>query len=239
MARPANLSIIIPVYNEQEKIEHSIITLFNYLEKNNVPFAEVIITEDGSKDNTVQIVKKLLAGFPKLKLNSMNPNKGRGYALNGAIAAAKGDVVLYMDVDLATDLRHIGDAVSAIANGADVALGSRYARRNEAYRTIFRVIPSKFYNLFTIIAFGSKLLDHQCGFKAFNREKILPLLPKIKDLRWFWDTELLIKAQRAGLKIAELPVTWHEGQATKVKVLRDSYRMLKSIIKLRLELWGF
>lgn len=237
MAKPEiSLSIIIPAYNEEKRIGNTIDEIYGFLKKSGIQAKEVIITEDGSKDRTAEIVSSKMKLYKNLKLISDKNNFGRGYALNNAIKSAAGDIALYMDVDLATDLKHIVDAVREIGYGSDIVLGSRYAARNEAYRSFLRILFSKFYNLFVIYILGSKILDHQCGFKAFRRSKILPLLDSVKDLRWFWDTELVIRAQRARFKVVEIPVKWREGQATKVKIFRDSWRMFKSIIKLRFNL---
>ncbi len=227
-----DLSIIIPVYNEEKKISQTIDTLYSYLRKNKIKVKEVIVTEDGSKDSTAEIVKSKMPKYKNLRLLSYTTNIGRGFALNESLANAKSDLVLYMDVDLATDLNHIKDAVKAIEDGADLATGSRYLDKTLIKRTFLRAFISKSLNILIKLILRSKLSDHQCGFKIFRKSKVLPLLKEVKDLRWFWDTEILVRGARSGLIIKEFPVKWHEGQATKVKVVRDSKRMFASILRL-------
>lgn len=231
-----DLTIIIPAYNEEKNIIYTIDRLYNFLENNNIDYKEIIITEDGSSDSTAEVIRKNIPNYKSLRLTSRDKNVGRGFALTNAIKDAKGKYVLYMDVDLATDLHHIKDAVAHLETGSSVAIGSRYLAVGTAKRTLKRAFFSKAFNLATRLMLNTSLTDHQCGFKAFNRADILPLLDKLRDMRWFWDTEIIVKAQRAGLKVTEFPVVWEEQQATNVRISRDSQRMLSGILRLWLEL---
>ncbi|MBS3064221.1 MAG: glycosyltransferase family 2 protein [DPANN group archaeon] len=231
-----SISLIIPAYNEEKNIIYTIDRLYNFLQNNKIDYEEIIITEDGSSDSTAEVIRKNIPNYKGLRLITRNKNVGRGFALTNALKEAKGEYALYMDVDLATDLHHIKDAIAHLNNGSSIAVGSRYLASGTAKRTFKRAFFSKVFNLATRIILNSDITDHQCGFKAFKRSDIIPLLDKLRDMRWFWDTEIIIKAKRAGLKVTEFPVVWEEQQATNVRIARDSGRMFSGILKVWLEL---
>ncbi|MEK6923188.1 MAG: glycosyltransferase [Nanoarchaeota archaeon] len=231
-----DITLVIPAYNEEKNIVHTIDKLYKFLKNNKINYKEIIITEDGSSDSTAEIVRKNMPIYKGLRLTTRDKNVGRGFALTNAIKDAKGKYVIYMDVDLATDLHHIKDAITHLENGSSIAIGSRYLAIGTAKRTFKRTFFSKMFNILTRIMLSTGLTDHQCGFKAFNREDILPLLDKLRDMHWFWDTEILVRARKAGLKITEFPVVWEEQQATNVNIVKDSQRMLSGIFRLWLEL---
>jgi len=225
------ISIILPAYNEAKRLRDSVEKIVEYL-KENVSEFEIIIAEDGSKDGTDRIARELAERYEFIRHLHSKERLGRGKALNNAIRNAKYEFVLYMDVDLSTDLKHIGDVLKALNEGYDIAIGSRLLRESDAARPLYRDIPSRIYNFLVRSLLGSKIRDHQCGFKAFRKSKIIELLDEIKDNHWFWDTEILVLAQRKGLKIAEIPVKWRHGGKSKVNLTRDSIYMFKNIIRL-------
>jgi len=140
-------------------------------------------------------------------------------------------------VDLATDLRHLDELVGAIRSGSDIATGSRLLPSSEVVRTGGRELASRGYNTLVRAILGSRVHDHQCGFKAFNRGRILPLLPSVRATHWFWDTEILVRGQRAGLRVAEFPVSWRTGKTTTVR-LKDVFEMGGAILSLWWQLHG-
>ncbi len=138
-----------------------------------------------------------------------------------------------MDVDLATDLRYLKPLCDAIrTEGYDFVTGSRMLPESKVERSFSRQISSKSYNFLVRVMLGSKLRDHQCGFKAFKRESVLPLLDEVKAKHWFWDTEIFVRASRKGYRIKEIPVEWKSGRKTKVNLLKDSFNMGRQVVQL-------
>jgi len=156
---------------------------------------------------------------------------GRGSALALAAQQALYDIYVYFDVDLATDIKHLKPLIYSIVKGCDIATGSRLLPTSNITRSGGREIKSRGYNLLVRTLLQSKIHDHQCGFKAFNRQKLLTLLPAVHDTHWFWDTEVLVLGQRAGYKACEIPVHWKESSGTTVKQ-SDVFIMGRSILKL-------
>ncbi|MDH7593533.1 MAG: glycosyltransferase family 2 protein [Methanomicrobiales archaeon] len=231
------VSAIIPVYNDRNALEHAIPASVESLSRIAVGF-EVIIAEDGSRDGTAAYAERMVEQDRRIRLLHSDERLGRGRALNRAISGARGDIVCYFDVDLATDMRHLGELVACIRNGYDIATGSRLLSESRTARSGVREFSSRGYNMLVRAVLGSTIHDHQCGFKAFNRERILKLLPQVEAAHWFWDTEILIRAQRLGYRIAELPVEWRESRGTTVK-LRDIWEMGSAVFGLWWRLHGY
>ena len=224
------VSVVIPVYNDVEALKKVIPILINYLNIN-APNYEIIIAEDASIDGSYEYAKESALNYDHVVHIHRENRMGRGSALSTVVHIAKGDIFCYFDVDLATDLNYLEPLLQIIENGSDIATGSRLDTKSTITRSISREIKSRGYNLFVRIILGSNLHDHQCGFKAFRRFSLIPLISETKDKHWFWDTEILIRAQKKGLKIEEIPITWNEGKGTTVKVL-DTFYMGYAIINL-------
>ncbi|HVP25873.1 MAG TPA: dolichyl-phosphate beta-glucosyltransferase [Methanomicrobiales archaeon] len=237
-AAPAKieLSAVIPVFNDRAALETAIPRSLEALEGITSSF-ELIIAEDGSTDGTPDLVRRKAGEDPRIRLLHSDERLGRGRALTRAFGEARGSIVCYYDVDLATDLKHLGELIGAIRAGADIATGSRLLPSSEVTRTGEREVASRGYNILVRLLLGSRVHDHQCGFKAFNREKVLPLLPSVKATHWFWDTELLVRGQRAGLRVAEFPVVWRTGRTTTVR-MKDVFEMGGAILSLWWQLHG-
>ena len=140
-------------------------------------------------------------------------------------------------MDLSTDMKHLEELVEAIrSEGYDFAIGSRLLKGSEVTRSFKRTVMSTVYNLLVRTVLKSKLRDHQCGFKSFRRQSLLNILEKVEDELWFWDTELLVRAQRKGCKVKEIPIKWDEKGDTKVETFKDGLRMFSKIIKLYYQL---
>ncbi len=199
---------------------------------------EIIIAEDGATDGTEKIAESLASQYPYVVHLHSDERLGRGTALNRAFKSAHGDILVYIDVDLATDMLHLSELIDQIRNGYDLATGSRMMPESDAVRSAKRGIASKGFNFLVRTILGSKLYDHQCGFKAFKRSVLLDLLDQVRDEHWFWDTEILVRAERAGYAVAEFPIRWRPGSSTKVDMKRDVVGMGLAILRLRLE-FGF
>jgi glycosyltransferase AglD len=229
MSAPS-VTAIIPVFNDRPSLEVALSASLETLEKITDNF-EIIVAEDGSTDGSAEYVREFETKNPKVRLFHSDTRLGRGTALNRAIREAKGTIVCYYDVDLATDMQHLPELVAAIENGADIATGSRLLPKSDIKRTGGREIASRSYNFLVRTILGSRLFDHQCGFKAFNKATILPVLPTIRSNHWFWDTELLVRAQNAGFTVTEFPVKWRAGKGTTVRV-KDIFGMGSAILRL-------
>ncbi|MGB9577533.1 MAG: glycosyltransferase, partial [Candidatus Norongarragalinales archaeon] len=164
------------------------------------------------------------------------PVKGRGLALRTAWTKSKADVLSYMDADLSTDLKHFPPLVQAVLDGADVAVGTRLARKSRTRRSLERELLSRAYNLLARAFLEVKTSDLQCGFKAISRNAARKLLPQVKDNQFFFDTELVARAERLGMKVAEVPVEWREEEKTRVNVPRTVADYLRDLARLRKEL---
>jgi glycosyltransferase involved in cell wall biosynthesis len=228
--------VIIPVYNEKGKLKRAVDETAARLSELAYPF-EILIAEDGSNDGTYEFASKLASENPNIRLLHSDRRQGRGNALSRAIKATKGDVVCYIDVDLATDMDYLSVIINAVISGGyDFAMGSRLMPQSDTKRSSTRSIASKTYNWMVRMFLGSKLFDHQCGFKAFRRDPVIRLLDQVKDGHWFWDTELLVRGQHEGLKMKEIPVKWLASNSTKVELKKDVYCMGSQIFRLRKDL---
>ncbi|MEM4389992.1 MAG: glycosyltransferase [Candidatus Micrarchaeia archaeon] len=224
------VTLVLPVYNEEHALEHAVRSLKKEARKLNRPF-EIIIAEDGSVDGTYRVAKRLARG--NIRMLHSRKRLGRGAALSRAIEKADSDIVAYIDVDLASSLAGLRRLVRSVEKGAAISTGSRMLPGAAVKRSAMREIASRAYNLLVRLLFGSRIHDHQCGFKAFRRSAVLPLLEEVEDRHWFWDTELLVRAQANGLRVDEFPITWKEGKGSKVRLWADVTYMLGRLIALR------
>jgi len=224
------VTAIIPVFNDRRSLETAIPRSVETLSLITEQF-ELIVAEDGSTDGSASLVQEYEQKDSRVRLLHSDERLGRGRALNRAISESRGTIVCYYDVDLATDMRHLPELIRAISEGADIATGSRLIPGSDIVRTGGREIASRSYNFLVRLFLGSRIFDHQCGFKAFNKEKIIRILPAIRSNHWFWDTELLVRAQRNGLIVREFPVRWRAGKGTTVKI-NDVFEMGSSILRL-------
>jgi hypothetical protein len=225
------VSLVFPAYNEADGIEHAVNKTLEELGKIKLSF-EIIVAEDGSNDGTAKIAGRLASEHPEVRHLHSDERLGRGGAFNRAFKEARGAIIIYMDVDLATDITQLGTLINAIRGGADIATGSRLLPESKVKRSTRRNLTSQSYNTLIRLLFHTPVHDHQCGFKAFNRARLLEYMDEVEDRHWFWDTEVLIRGARRGLRIVEIPVDWEEGSGTKVKLLRDSWKMGSKAVRL-------
>ncbi len=231
------VSIVLPAYNEAARIESTVERTAAAL-REITPFFEIIIAEDGSRDGTDRICESLAKRYDFVLHLHSDERQGRGRALNRAFKVAKGEILGYIDVDLATDMQHLKELIQSVREGYDFVTGSRMLPESNVKRPFKRGAASKGFNFLTRTMLGSKLYDHQCGFKAFKREALFVILDTVKDTHWFWDTELLVRAQRTGFRVREFPVEWKHGGTTKVNLTRDVFGMGSQIFRLWYEfLW--
>jgi hypothetical protein len=227
------VSVVLPAYDEEATIEatveRTLAALDDFLPAGSY---EVMVAEDGCTDRTPEIASRLAAADDRVRHFHSDERLGRGGALDRAFGAAAGDVLVYFDTDLATDLKHLDELVERVRSGdADVATGSRWHRDARVDRPAKRGIPSLVYNGLVRLFLRSDLRDHQCGFKAISREAFETLRADVGDDHWFWDTELLVRAQRAGFTVAEFPVEWTPKGDSKVDLVRDVFGMGSQILR--------
>jgi len=230
------VSIITTTYNEENRIEKGLQRISEYIKKE-FPRSELILVDDFSKDRTVEIAREVRRKFDIMKIHRNNCWLGRGKSIEEGIILSKNNIIVYLDIDNATDIQQIKSLVKRVEEGGDVITGSRYLKNSRTQRTVLRNCLSKIYNQLIKILFKSKINDHQCGFKAFNKKSIMKVLPKVKNNHWFWDTELLVKSQREGLTVKEIPIKWTEKEDSKVKVFTDCADMMHKIFKLFIEMY--
>ncbi|WP_433465854.1 dolichyl-phosphate beta-glucosyltransferase [Spirillospora sp. CA-128828] len=225
------VEVVVPVYNEERVLERSIRRLHAYLQAE-LPYDFVItIADNASTDRTWDVATRLaLPGVRAVHLDE----KGRGRALRRVWSASAADVVAYMDVDLSTDLRGFLPLVMPLLSGhSDLAIGSRLARGARIVRGPKREIISRCYNLLLRTAMRARFSDAQCGFKAARTEIVQALLPAVEDEEWFFDTELLLLAERVGLRVHEVPVDWTDDPDSRVDIVRTALDDLRGMARVR------
>jgi putative flippase GtrA len=225
--RSCVLDIVIPVYNEERDLPGSVRRLHHYL-VTEVPYpSRITIADNASTDDTLAVAEALADELPDVDVVHLD-EKGRGGALYTAWMASEADVVAYMDVDLSTDLSALMPLVAPLISGhSDVAIGSRLAASSRVVRGRKREFVSRSYNLILHGVLGIRFTDAQCGFKAVRADVARQLLPHVADTGWFFDTELLVIAERAGLRIHEVPVDWVDDPDSRVDVVRTAVNDLK------------
>ena len=227
------VSVVLPAYNEADTIGHTVETTLEHLAAWLPAGAyEVLVAEDGCEDRTPEIARRMAERDPEVRHVHGDERLGRGGALERAFRAAHGETLVYFDTDLATDMRHLEELVESVRSGEyDLATGSRWMPGREASRPAKRGVPSRWYNRIVRVGLGSDLRDHQCGFKAFDREALFALLPEVGDDHWFWDTEVLVRAQARGYRIREFPVDWTPKGDSKVDLVRDVLGMGSQVVR--------
>ncbi len=230
--RPPDLEIVIPVYNERATLEGSLLCLHAYLSRG-FPFTwQITIADNASTDGTLALARRLTYLFANVEAIHM-PAKGRGRALREAWSASQARVLCYMDVDLSTDLAALMPLVAPLITGhSDVAIGTRLHRAARVQRSRKRELISRAYNGLLRFALRARFSDAQCGFKAIRRDVARELLPLVADQEWFFDTELLVLAQRRGLRIHEVPVDWVEDPDSRVDIAATAREDLRGVARL-------
>ena len=227
-----DVEIVVPVFNEEADLEASVRRLHAYLH-DDFPFAAAItIADNASTDSTWTHAQRLAAELDGVRAVHLDA-KGRGRALQHVWASSQARVVAYMDVDLSTDLAALLPLVAPLLSGhSDVAIGSRLARSSRVVRGPKREIISRCYNLLLRATLAARFSDAQCGFKAMRTDAARLLLPYVRDTAWFFDTELLVLAERSGMRIAEVPVDWVDDPDSRVDIASTALADLRGIARL-------
>ncbi len=230
--RMTTVDVIIPVYNEEQDLRASVLRLDAFLADTFPYDYQVVIADNASTDTTFEIAQRLASRHDHIRAVHLDA-KGRGRALRQVWLASDADVVAYMDVDLSTDLKAVLPLVAPLVSGhSDVAIGSRLTRGSRVVRGPKREFISRAYNLILKACLGASFSDAQCGFKAMRRDVADHLLPLVEDNNWFFDTEMLVLAERAGLRIHEVPVDWIDDAGTTVDIVATAAEDLKGVWRL-------
>jgi glycosyltransferase involved in cell wall biosynthesis len=232
------VDVVIPVLNEAHVLQKSVETVLQFFHSRSQYRWRIVIVDNGSTDGTDNVAKHLTAVHPEVQFIHLL-QKGRGRALRQAWLQSKADIVCYMDVDLSTRLDHIPELIGAIAeDGYDIAIGSRLMRESQTTRSFKREIISRLYNILVKAVLSTRFSDAQCGFKALSRNAVVAIVPQIEDQAWFFDTELLVLAEKQGYRIKDVPVLWVEDDDSRVKIFRTGWEDVKGIVRLRRQLWS-
>ena len=227
-------SLIIPAYNESARLGATLEKVLAFVHDQGWD-AEVIVVNDGSRDNTAEIVKSFAAKDPILRLVENPGNRGKGYSVRNGMLNARGEIVLFSDADLSSPIEETPKLLAALDQGADIAIGSRWLRsetqtqRQPLHRQLF----GRIFNLLLRLTLGLKFKDTQCGFKAFKQHAARIIFPLQKIERWGFDPEILFLARKFGFKVKEIPVVWGHSGGTRINPLVDGTRMFQEMLRVR------
>lgn len=231
----SKVSIVIPVRNEASRLKRNLQILDTFLQNLKLPY-EVIIVEDGSADGTSVIAKRIADQNSSMRIFTFNGRPGKGGAINRALTRTSGEIFFLMDADLAADLEYVSQLIDSVMRTNGVAIGSRLVDGAEVKRDGLRKYASKTYNLIVRCVFKTGIRDHQCGFKCFSKDVAERIIPRVRDSRWIWDTEFLIRAKMEGFIVEEVPIKWTEPKKefTLHKILSIAPRMAYELFMLKL-----
>jgi glycosyltransferase involved in cell wall biosynthesis len=232
VSRLPTVEVVVPTHNEAHVLEQSITRLHRFLtERFPLPW-RITIADNGSTDDTSVVARRLARSIPGVSVLVL-PVPGRGGALRAAWMRSRADIVAYTDVDLSTDLDALFPLVAPLMSGhSDLAVGSRLAPGARTSRGTKRELISRAYNRLLRVVLRAPVRDAQCGFKAMNVASAQRILPAVHDDGWFFDTELIIRAKRAGMRVFEVPVDWVDDTDSRVKILRTSLDDLRGVARL-------
>lgn len=228
------LSIVIPCYNEEERLPRTIEQIERYLEGKDLAY-ELILVDDGSTDGTRLVMDAAAERNRFVRLEALPQNRGKGRALAEGVAAATGSEVLVTDADLSTPIEELDKLQAALDKGAGVAIASRALRasRVEVSQPIYRVLMGKAFNLLVQVVLLPGIWDTQCGFKLFRAEVAHDAFGRLTTDGFGYDPEVLYRAKKRGVKIAEVPVVWRNSAPTKVSPLKSSIDMFRHVVRVR------
>jgi dolichyl-phosphate beta-glucosyltransferase len=227
-------SLVIPAYNESSRIRPTLDEILRYIGEQRWD-AEILVVDDGSRDDTAEIVREYARAHPQIQLVQNPGNRGKGFSVRNGMLHARGDICLFSDADLSSPITEAQKLFDAIRQGTDVAIGSRWLRaelqteRQPLYRQAF----GRIFNLLLRLVLGLRFKDTQCGFKAFRREAALCIFPLQRIERWGFDPEILFLARKMGLRAVEVPVRWAHSEGTRLHPFRDGLRMFGDVMHIR------
>lgn len=227
-------SIVIPAYNESSRIRASLEQVLRFIAEQNWN-AEVVVVNDGSRDDTADIVREFVARTSAVRLIENPGNRGKGYSVRNGVLHATGEEILFADADMSSPIREASKLFDALGQGADVAIGSRWLNPETMTerQSAFRQVAGRMFNLFNRIVLGLHFKDTQCGMKAFTREAALAVFPRQTIERWGFDPEILFIARKRGYRIVEIAVEWAHDDRSKINPLLDGLKMCSEMLRIR------
>ncbi len=227
-------SIVIPAYNEGARIPATLNSVIACV-RGNQWNAEIIVVNDGSSDNTAQVVREIAKSAPELRLIENPGNRGKGYSVRSGILQALGEIVMFTDADLSSPMEEADRLFAAIAAGADIAIGSRWleSSRQTHRQPLYRQVFGRCFNAVTRAIMRLPFADTQCGFKAFTRHAAQTVFQLQTIERWGFDPEILFIALKRGFRVVEVPVSWAHDERTRMSYLRDGLVMLEELVRVR------
>jgi glycosyltransferase involved in cell wall biosynthesis len=227
-------SIVIPAYNESGRIPATLRSVLDCIHERKWS-AEVIVVDDGSRDTTAETMRAIAADAPEVRLIQNPGNRGKGYSVRNGMLQAYGEVVMFTDADLSAPMEEAEGLFAAIADGADIAIGSRWLERTRQTirQPLYRQFFGRCFNAVTRMVMGLRFADTQCGFKAFTRKAAQMVFQLQTIERWGFDPEILFIGLKRGLRIDEVPVSWAHDERTRMSYLKDGMRMLQDIAIVR------
>jgi dolichyl-phosphate beta-glucosyltransferase len=227
-------SIVIPAYNESRRIVTTLNEVLSFVASNGWD-AELIIVNDGSRDDTTEIVRQYAQRNPMMRLIENPGNRGKGYSVRNGMLNARGEILLFTDADLSAPIGEAPKLLEAIEAGADVAMGSRWLRPElqKQRQSLHRQFLGRVFNLLLRIVLGLNFADTQCGFKAFSRRAAESVFKLQRIERWGFDPEIIYLAKKQGFKVVEVPVQWSHDDKTTIHPVRDGLRMFVEVLKVR------
>ncbi len=230
----SRFSIVFPAYNESERITASLDQVLSHISAQRWD-AEVIVVNDGSRDNTADIVRGYAAQHPIVNLIENPGNRGKGYSVRNGVLHANGDYILFSDSDLSSPIREASKLFEALRSGSDVAIGSRWLNPElmTERQSIFRQFAGRVFNLLNRLILGLKFKDTQCGMKAFTREAAHAIFPRQRIERWGFDPEILFIARKLGYKTLEVGVQWAHDDRSKINPIVDGMKMFTEMLQIR------
>jgi len=227
-------SIVIPAYNEGARLGATLERVLAYVSQQGEE-TEVIVVNDGSRDNTADIVRQFAASNPVLRLVENPANRGKGFSVRNGILHARARVVIFSDADLSSPIEELPKLLKPLKQGADIAIGSRWlqsdlqTQRQPLHRQLF----GRIFNLLLRTTLGLQFKDTQCGFKAFTAEAAQTIFPLQHIERWGFDPEILFLARKFGFKVREVPIAWGHSGGTRINPLVDGSRMFMEMLRIR------
>jgi len=233
------LSIVIPAYNEERRIGRTLSRVIDYVNRNSID-AEIIVVDDGSTDGTAKLVEDISAKDRRVKIIQNGKNRGKGFSVRNGVRHSSGDYILFTDADNSTPIQEVRKLLSCLEEeGYDIAIGSRALERSKVRirQPWFRMTMGKTFNLLVRLFLYGDFMDTQCGFKCFTKEAALDIFRLQMFDGFSFDIEVLAIAKLKGYRIKEVPVVWVNSLQSRVNPVKDAFRMLCDIFRLKYNLF--
>ncbi|HIH29853.1 TPA: glycosyltransferase [Candidatus Micrarchaeota archaeon] len=224
------ISVIVPVHNGAKHLEGCVEKIIRSLRKGGVRDYQIIIAEDGSSDGSGRIAERIAARTWGVEALAGGPRLGKGKAIACSVRRCRHERIVFLDVDAHLVAERIVPAARLLAD-ADLAIGTRYAKSSRHSRPLYRDVLSRGYHALVELAFGGSFSDYQCGFKSFRKSTAGPICRSVESRGWFWDTEFLLKARKAGLTVREIPVDWREKESSLSGAAQQAAELFIELVK--------